>query len=469
MGIKNVPKVRANAVIVGGGIAGLTAAVTAGERGLKVTVLERASREERGGNSKHTRAYFLMKDENTLAGDWLKDADELSGGLTDKDTLKIVARDAVKVTRWLKTLGIKFERHQSFALMAGPEDKKIRPIGGGKAILEKLERKALDLDVRFHYQNTALELIIDGTRSVKGVRAMSTTRNTLVDYLGEAVVLASGGFEGNQRMLASYLGPSAYHLRDIAPSTRLDTGEGIQMALAIGAQHCGEYGNYHGEILDPRSTKTEPLIMAYPMGIVVDSEGRRFFDEGSNWLFDSMEDLARRIALLPHGIAYFIYDERISRVPFFNKGIRTDQPPISGRTLGELAKKLGLRVDVLKTTVSTYNSSIRKGSSNYSKLDGRKTIGIEPPKSNWAEPLLTGPFYAYPLAAAIVFTFGGLKVDSNASVLDSSGNPIMGLFAAGEIVGLYHRKDPGGQSVLKALALGRIAGRKLSSTKRGRR
>jgi len=138
--------------------------------------------------------------------------------------------------------------------------------------------------------------------------------------------------------------------------------------------------------------------------------------------------------------------------------ILTDQPPIEAASITELAQELGLDPDALTVTVSEYNEAIGPGEFNPQTHDGKATVGLHPPKSNWAFAIENPLFIAYPLTCAITFTFGGIKTDSTARVLSPMGIPIPGVYAAGEVTGIYYHAYPAGTSVLRSATFGRIAG-----------
>jgi tricarballylate dehydrogenase len=228
--------------------------------------------------------------------------------------------------------------------------------------------------------------------------------------------------------------------------------------LAAGAARAGEWNNFHAEPVDPRCTSPEPLVMVFPYGILVDKDGHRFIDEGRGTVDETYESTARRIWTLPGGIAYFISDRQLERVEARDRGILTTVKPVSAPTIAELAELLDVPGDQLERTVAQFNAAVSDGLFDWKQPDGKSTVGLEPPKSNWALPLDSGPFIAYPIKCAIVFTFGGLDTDRNGQVVTDSGTPIDGLYAAGECTGLYHGKYPGGTSVLRGMIFGRISG-----------
>ena len=271
-------------------------------------------------------------------------------------------------------------------------------------------------------------------------------------------MLASGGYEGNPEMLAQYMGPRALYLRPIARGGYYNKGEGIRMALRIGAAPCGDFASYHAEPIDPRSGVPEAAIFIFPYGILVNQEGRRFVDEAPATVDATYESITRQIFQQTNSISYVILDAKLKDVPNHRLAIRTDQPPIEAQTIADLAAKLEIPKAALEATVAEYNAACRPGAFKPLEVDHLATHDLSPPKSNWARPLDAPPYRAYPIISANVFTFGGLKVNANAQVINSDGEPIRGLYAAGETVGLYYKTYAGSTSVLKGAVFGRLAG-----------
>jgi tricarballylate dehydrogenase len=273
------------------------------------------------------------------------------------------------------------------------------------------------------------------------------------------VVIACGGFEGNKEMLTQYLGPSACDMPTIAPGPAYNRGEGIRMAMEIGADTAGQFDMFHGEPVDPRTSKPDAVIYPYPYGILVNGDAQRFFDEGANSFDSTFERLGYEIWRNQGQKAFLIGDQTSLSVNGFTDVAFSDVPPVEAPTLGELARELGLDADALERTVAEYNAAAggHDGFDPYS-FDGKATRGLEPPKSNWAFPLDSPPFIAYPLTCAITFTFGGIRTDPSARVVTPAGTPIPGLYAAGEVTGLYYHDYPVGTSVIRAVTFGRIAG-----------
>jgi tricarballylate dehydrogenase len=279
-----------------------------------------------------------------------------------------------------------------------------------------------------------------------------------VRLTGHSVILASGGFQGNSEMLTRYLGPRAIYLRPMSIGCYYNKGEGIQMALDAGAAACGDFGSWHASPMDPRSDRAGPSLYIYPYGILVNKHGVRFTDEAPGWTDETYERVTRQIFAQPEGMAYIILDARSLNLPTMASAVRTEKAAIEATSLEELARKLEIPAETLTGTVAAYNTACPGTASDPLVVDGVATRGLVPPKSNWAVPIDQAPYRAYPVISSIVFTFGGLKVNTKAQVLNTDGEAIPGLYAAGELMGLYYANYTGASSVLKGAVFGRIAG-----------
>jgi tricarballylate dehydrogenase len=462
-------------VVVGHGIAGLSTAISALEAGAHVAVLERATEAEAGGNTRYTEAFLRMASveevahdlEDRLLSDHMgyPDPGVLQEAVSDRAswsapmrTLDVVDGDVVlrlseqapATLQWLTAHGMQFDALPTPFLTQSTT--RMSPVGGGWQLVETLSARAKALGAAFLYETTALGLVQDDGGAVVGVRTDPH------GVLHGRVVLACGGFEGNTEMLARYMGPSALNTRPVARGGHYNKGEGIEMALAIGAAGAGSFGLFHAEPIDPRSGVAEAAIFAFPYGILVNSEGERFVDEAQGPVDAWYERVTRRIHAQTDGVAYMVLDQKGLAVPNLTAGIRTDQAAITADSIEQLAGRIGVPVDALVATVSAYNAACTGGAFDHSAPDGLATRGLSPAKSNWAQPLDDGPYAAYPIIAANVFTFGGLRIDADAHVVNRSGASIPGLYAAGEITGMYYSNYTGSTSVLRGAVFGRIAG-----------
>lgn len=464
-------------VVAGCGVAGLSAAVAAAEAGAKVAVIERATRDERGGQSRYTEAYLRMKSLTEVTDDFETHLAENGSGAIDPElveeavhsqrgplakalsiadpaVIERLSAGAGETIAWLQGMGVRFDFLPTQFLTASQP--RLLPVGGGAALVEALAARAEQLKVSFFYETTASALRQDADGRVVGLKVR--TRGAGTQLLGGQVVLACGGFEGNAEMMTRYVGPRSTYLRPVCKGGYYNRGEGIAMGLDAGAAASGDFGSYHAEPVDPRSGVAEPSVFIFPYGILVNLEGRRFTDEAPGTVDAYYERVTRRIYEQREGTAWVVLDARHTRIPNYRLGIRTDKPPVVGESLSQLARKIGVPADALEATVNEYNAACAEGEWRPLELDGLATRGLAPPKSNWATPLTEDPFHAYPIISSNVFTFGGLKTDASARVVDGDGEPIPGLFAAGETAGIYYRNYTGATSVLRGLVFGRIAG-----------
>lgn len=440
-------------IIVGHGIAGLTAAISAAELmpSAQIAVLERAPEHASGGNSRWSPANMRMRSVNEVLPGFVDDMMAASGGGTDRVYFEKLASQAPEALQWLERQGVQFHAMDYF-LKSWPN--RIQPIGKGAAIVEALKQSAKSKGVRLVYECRAQRLHLGEEEAV--VEATDQRR-----FIARSIVLASGGFQGNPDMLRTHLGPGAETLRPISPGTAWNAGDGIQMALDNGARVSGNWNGMHSEIIDPRSDKPAPLVLIYPYGVVVNRDGNRFVDEGAGLVHDTWERLSRTIHFdAPGRSAWAVCDSRVFQVEGYEAAIRSDCPPVTANTISGLAARIGVPEQALLDTISSYNIACSADISRFSasSLDSLATTpGLEPPKSNWARPLDTPPYTAFPLAAAIVYTFGGLATDAEARVLGPQG-AIPNLYAAGEITGHFCDMAPNAVAVLRALVFGRIAG-----------
>jgi tricarballylate dehydrogenase len=331
------------------------------------------------------------------------------------------------------------------------------PVGGGLALIEALRAHAIKGGVRILYETTATRLLRDDSDGSWRIQATGNAGRYL-SLRARAVMLASGGYEGNPEMLTQYMGSSAKFIRPVARGGYYNKGDGIRMALAAGAAPAGDFSSFHAEPLDPRSTQAEALVLNYPYGVLVNIHGNRFVDEAPGPVDVNYDHITRAIKDQPDGIAYVIFDQRIDDVPNWKKGIRTEQPAIQAGSLAGIAAACGISADGLARTIAAFNSACGKGSFAPLALDHLATSGLEPAKSNWSRPIDAPPFCAYPIIAGNCFTYGGVKTDKQSQVIDNDGRPIPGLYAAGEAAGLYYQVYTGATSVLRGAVFGKIAG-----------
>lgn len=485
--MSNLDHLNFDVVVVGCGAAGLSAAASALEAGARVAVLERATCEERGGQTRWTESLMRMKSEDEVSddledhfmansGEYLDPAliNEAAGdfagwpaivktlNFTDPNLISTLVQNAGVTLDWLKSYGVRFQPQAGYFITTCTP--RLAPVGGGLAIIEALAaRVEKHENAVLHYCMTARSLIRDDSGAIVGLEATDKFGKNH-QFCAKAVVLASGGFEGNSEMLIQYLGPNARYIRPVARGGYYNKGEGIRMAFDVGAASAGDFSSFHAEPLDPRSGAPEPIVLIFNYGILVNTQGTRFVDEAPSTVDATYESITRQILAQRNGLAWAIVDARINEVPNWQRAVRSDQPPVSATTLSELAEKLGLDPAILMRTVTDFNDACEKGVFDPLGVDGLRTNhGFYPKKSNWATPLKSAPFLAFPIMCGICFTFGGVRVDESSRALDTSGVPISGLYAAGEMTGLYYGTYTGSTSVLRSTVFGRIAGQEATA------
>ncbi len=460
-------------IVVGAGVAGLSTAlacveqlVEAGAEDVSIAVLERSSREMRGGSSRWTGAYLRMADSNTVSEHFVEDMMAFSEGYSDEKIVRRLAAEAPAALDWLAQQGVAFEHLPTIFLTAARP--RLLPVGGGKAVVERLADKVESYGVEILYE-TAFQHIVYENGRIVGVQVGTQQGPATIGT--KAVVLASGGFEGNPEMLARYFPHPVHRLRNISPGGEQNKGEGIEAALALGAKPAGEYNSFHAEPVDPRSRMPEAVVMLFPYGILVNKLGERFVDEGEDSIDETYERISRTFLTQPGQTAYCICDQRVFEIPNYHHALGTDAEPVTAATVEELAEKLGLPAAAISRTMEDYNrAAAHNATADFQPLrkDGNAARGIAPAKSNWAVPLTRTPYVAWPLVCSIVFTYGGIATDTESRVLDRDDRPIPGLYAAGEITGLYYGKYPGATSFLRGAVYGRIAGRNAADFAAGR-
>ena len=450
-------------IVVGHGAAGLAAAVSAAEQAqsaglpVEITLLEKAREDEAGGNTRWSPSNMRLEAPDRIDPRFVDEMLKASGGRGDRGYFRTLNENAVTTIGWLQGHGVEFIT-PLYYLSAGPA--RIQPVGGGSAIVEKLAAAAKRAGVKVLYETSATRLVIGENCRISGI-AVQGSGGVATALNADAIILATGGFQGSAGMMREHFGARAETLRLISPGTRFDSGDGIRMATDHGARISGDWNGMHIEPVDPRSQKSAPVILVYPYGIVVDQEGRRFFDEGGGLMHETWEALAREIHFArPDGIAYAILDSRLFDIDGYERAIRSDVPPYQSASLEGLAAQIGVPAGNLRETIAAFNTAAAGDPVGFdaSRCDGLAGAStLTPPKSNWARAITKPPFLAFPLVGAIAYTFGGLDTNEKAEVLSAQG-PISGLYAAGETTGHFYDTAPNAVAVLRALVFGKIAG-----------
>jgi tricarballylate dehydrogenase len=458
-----MPQSPAKLVVVGHGAAGLAAALAAAEQARRsgfrvdVTVLEKAREDEAGGNTRWSPSNMRLDAPDRIDPGFADDMLKTTGGRGDPGYFRTLADHATATIGWLQGHGVEFIT-PLYYLSAGPA--RIQPVGGGSIVVAQLLSAAKMAGVKVRYQCEASRLMMAKGRRLSGIEVQAGDgAATTLD--ADAIILASGGFQGNASMMRTHFGSGAEMIKLISPGTRFDTGDGIRMATEQGAQLSGDWNGMHIEPVDPRSTHSAPVVLVYPYGIVVDHRGHRFFDEGAGLMHETWEALARDIHFVrSERVAYAILDSRLFEIDGFQRAIRSDVPPYQAATLEALAAQIGIAPGNLRRTVDAFNAAAIGDPVRFdaARCDGlAAAASLQPPKSNWARRIEKPPYLAYPLVGAVAYTFGGLATNAKAEVLAEQG-PMPGLYAAGETTGNFYGTAPNAVAVLRALVFGKIAG-----------
>lgn len=447
-------------LVIGGGNAALCAAITAQEAGAKVLLLESAPREFRGGNSRHTRnlRYMHERGNDHLTGPYPEDEfwDDLmriTGGQTNEKLARFTIRQSNNVGEWMAGRGVVFQPAMRGTLHLARTNGFF--LGGGKALINAYYATAGRLGVRVLYDTEAKDLEIhDGAF----VSASIVSQGVARQVRAKAVVLASGGFQANLEWLAECWGEPARNF--IVRGTPYDKGRMLRVLLDNGANPVGDPRQCHAVAIDARAPKFDGGIVTrldcVPFGIVVNRNAQRFYDEGEDFWPKRYAIWGRLVAHQPDQIAYSIIDSQ--SIDLFMPSVF---PPIEANSISEIAAKLELDPAVLEKTVAVFNKATRPCSFDSSDMDNCATAGIDPPKSHWARPLDTPPYYAYPLRPGITFTYLGVTVNEHAQVVMQEDRPAKNIFAAGEIMAgnILGKGYMAGFGMTIGTVFGRIAGK----------
>ncbi len=486
----NTSSTQADIIVVGAGNAALCAALAAREAGKSVIVLEKAPEPMRGGNTYFTGgairfAYKGIDDVVQLVPDlseaelavmevgsyteakYFEDLMRVTEGLSDQEMADTLVRQSFPTMQWMYAQGVRFVpswTHQAFKV-----DGKFRfwgglclqAVGGGKGLSDQLFEIAIERGVDIRYDHTAMRLEQDDAGRVRGVTVRAPGGRQTLN--GGAVVLACGGFEANPEMRARYLGPG-WELAKVR-GVRYNTGDGHRMAFDIGAQAFGHYSGCHAVAWDlnapPFGNRAITDLYqkhSYPFGLIVNHEGKRFVDEGADFRNYTYAKYGKQILFQPERVAYQIFDQKTLHL--LRDEYRIEQvTKAESDTIEGLADQLGVDPGALAATIAEYNAACVPGEYNPTVLDGVHTEGVAPAKSNWALPIDAPPYEAYAVTCGITFTFGGLRINRRAQVMDTTDNPIQGLYAAGELVGgLFYHNYAGGAGLMQGSVFGKIAG-----------
>jgi tricarballylate dehydrogenase len=481
----------ADVIVVGAGNAALCAALAAQEQGATVLVLEAAPQEESGGNSRFTAGsirvvYDGVDDIKTLVPDlspaevagtdfgaytaahFFDDMARVTRHRADADLVELLVTRSFATLNWMRQKGLRlipiygrqaFKIDGKFKFWGGLT---VEAVGGGPGLVAMLTDAAQKRGISVRYQTRALDLLYDGNR-VEGVRVRE--HGITRELRARAVVLACGGFEANAEWRTRYLGPG-WDLAKVRGS-RFNTGDGIRMALDIGASACGNWSGCHAVQWEINAPEFGDLKVgdqfqkhSYPFGILINAAGKRFVDEGADFRNYTYAKYGRAVLEQPGQFAWQIFDQKVKHLLRDEYKIR-QITKVTANTIKDFAEKLdGVNAAAFLDTIKEWNAAVRKDVPfNPNVKDGRCTQDLTVTKSNWANTIDTPPFEGYAVTCGITFTFGGLRINNGAQVLNTDYQPIGGLYAAGELVGgLFYFNYPGGTGLMSGAVFGKIAG-----------
>jgi tricarballylate dehydrogenase len=478
-------------IVVGAGNAAFCAALAAQEQGASVLMLEAAPEAESGGNSRFTAGsirvvYNGLEDIKTLVPDlteaeiattdfgtytqeqFFDDMARVTQHRADPDLVELMVTRSFDTLCWMRDKGVRFipiygrqafKIDGKFKFWGGLT---VESVGGGPGLVNMLTEAAKKRGIEIRYQTRALDLLYNGSR-IEGVRVRSNDQ--VSELRGKSVVLACGGFEANPEWRTRYLGPG-WDLAKVRGS-RFNAGDGIRMALSIGASPRGNWSGCHAVGWEMNAPEFGDLAVgdqfqkhSYPFAIMVNATGKRFVDEGADFRNYTYAKYGRVILEQPGQFAWQIFDQKVKHLQRDEYRIR-QITKVTADTIEELAQKLdGVDAAQFVKTIADYNAAVRRDVPfNPNVKDGRRTDGLPINKSNWANTIDQPPYEAYGVTCGITFTFGGLRINNDAEVLNTDYQPIRGLYAAGELVGgIFYFNYPGGSGLISGAVFGKIAG-----------
>lgn len=479
-------------VVVGGGNAALCAAISATEAGARVLLLERSPETERGGNSTYTDGKFRavyngvddvralvpdLTDDEVAASDFgtyteadfFDDMTRITQYRTDPDLCEILVRQSREILFWLKDNGVRFM--PNYGRQAYRVDGRFKFWGGttlvvssgGPGLVDALYRTAEARGVTIRYDAWVKDLVTSDGLAVSGVE---------VNLAGEmrtigagAVVLACGSFEANAEWRAKYLGPG-WDLAKVRGS-KYNTGDGLAMALKIGAQPFGHWSGCHATAWERYASDFGDMAItpqyqrhSYTFGIVVNALGERFIDEGADFRNYTYAKYGSEVLKQPGQVAWQIYDSKVLHLLTDEYRTRHVTKLRSDTLEGLIAQMDEVDGERLGRTISDFNAAVRQDVPfDPNTKDGRGAVGLSVPRTNWANTIDTGPFEAYAVTCGVTFAFGGIRITTEGQVVDTAHKTIPGLFAAGEMVGgLFYFNYPGASGLTSGSVFGRLSG-----------
>ena len=473
-------------LVVGGGCAGSVAAIEAKNQGAEVLLIEKSIKSKRGGNSRFSGGYFRMAfedgpdsllpavegspmpDGKLVIEAYSKDAYynkvmTLSDGVADKTFTEIFVDRSLDTAMWMREQGVVwginpcqiYEKEDYLVCPSGAT--MLEAKGAGEGLMEMLYPIMEKKGIPIFYETAARSLIVDSSGTVTGVIAKDL--DGYIQINAKSVILSCGGHQASPDFRRQYLGEGWDLVR--VRGTRYNTGDGINMAINIGAATAGHWGGCHASMI----AEDTPMVEAagegserysYPYSIMVSREGKRFVDEGFDRQPFTYARFGKELLKLPGGVGFQIYDAKVEHL------LRVEYQEAEGviaDTLEEVADGMGIDVEQFMKTVNEYNAAVLDDIPFAAyKYDGKRTVGLDINKTNWAQKLDTPPYRGYAVVCGLTMTYGGLKVDVKTRVIDTLDHPIKGLYAIGEATGgFFGNNYPSGSGLTRGAVFGRIA------------
>ena len=487
-------------VVVGAGNAAHAAAVSAHEHGAeRVLMLEKAPEELRGGNTHYSGGLFRFAFESPEdllpivpnieeqvpgftenikpygAAQFRADLDRVTEGSSDPELSEALISRSYDTVRWMVEQGIVMGPATDLSAVKyegavrWPQGAVIRAVGIGIGLSRMWFEVAADRGIELRYGTGARQLLIDDSGAISGL--LVNDADGLHEIEAGAVILGCGGFEANPEWRARYLGRPWDTAR--VRGTRYNYGDGLRMALEVGALPYGQWSGSHGTpisadapLYGDRRLTDQTNRLSYPFGVILNTEGDRFIDEGEDFHLLTYAKTGGAVLRQPGGIAYQIFDSKVFEA--LEPRYRTSDPIVAD-TLEELIAQLPLDQETAQRTLDEFNSAVLGGGTfDPGVRDGLKTDGLEPEKTNWAQRLDSPPYRAYPITGGITFTFGGVRINTESEVISTDWTPVPGLYACGEMVGgLFHYNYPAGSGLMSGAVFGRAAGRSAAARATG--
>lgn len=427
-------------VIVGGGLAGLTAGVRAAELGLRALILEQGAGADYPNNSRQSGGilHIALHDPTRAPQELVDVINRVSAGESKPELVQALAQTGGRLISWLQDRGAKFMRFNPQegyrwcmspprALRAGIDWKNKGP----DIVLQRLARDFVQMGGTLQLKARVTSLLMEGGRCV-GVQGMCEGQEQT--WRASHCLISDGGFQANRDLVQRYITPRFDSL--FQRGARTGCGDGLKMAETVGAA-LTRLDRFYGHVLCADARHND-AIWPYPeldaiatAGIVIDESARRVVDEGRNGV-----SLANELAAAVKTEKLFVvFDQAIwdgpgttARIPANPMLERAGGTILQAQSVAELAGKMGVPAEALERTLSDYNQALDDGTLGSLQV-ARSSDKVKP----YAVRNL--PLMAIPVCPGITYTMGGIDIDANAQVLDTNGKPISGLFAAGATTG----------------------------------